>query len=162
MADKRGNGTNGVGAATHLIHQTNAQGQALQQAAPHGGGNGKQRSAADVFLRILCCFPGGDASAPNAVANRGPLLPPALPQHRDKPCLVLDLDETLVHSSFKPVPNPDYVIPVEIEGTVHSVFVLKRPGCDLFIERLGKLYEIVIFTASLVSSSRGFASRGTD
>lgn len=38
-----------------------------------------------------------------------------------KPCLVLDLDETLVHSSFKPVPNPDYVLPVEIEGTVHHV-----------------------------------------
>jgi len=32
--------------------------------------------------------------------------------------LVLDLDETLVHSSFKPVPNPDYVIPVEIDGKV--------------------------------------------
>ncbi len=24
-------------------------------------------------------------------------------------------DETLVHSSFKPVPQPDYIIPVEIE-----------------------------------------------
>ena len=32
--------------------------------------------------------------------------------------LVLDLDETLVHSSFRPVPNPDYVIPVEIDGKV--------------------------------------------
>jgi len=31
---------------------------------------------------------------------------------------VLDLDETLVHSSFKPVANPDYVIPVEIDGKV--------------------------------------------
>lgn len=34
--------------------------------------------------------------------------------------LVLDLDETLVHSSFKPVPNPDYVIPVEIDGKVRT------------------------------------------
>ena len=31
---------------------------------------------------------------------------------------MLDLDETLVHSSFKPVPNPDFIIPVEIEGKV--------------------------------------------
>ena len=38
----------------------------------------------------------------------------------DKPCL-LDLDETLVHSSFKPVPNPDYVIPVEIDGVITDV-----------------------------------------
>jgi RNA polymerase II subunit A small phosphatase-like protein len=35
---------------------------------------------------------------------------------KNKHCLVLDLDETLVHSSFKPVPNADYVLPVEIEG----------------------------------------------
>jgi RNA polymerase II subunit A small phosphatase-like protein len=29
---------------------------------------------------------------------------------------VLDLDETLVHSQFKPIPNPDIILPVEIEG----------------------------------------------
>jgi RNA polymerase II subunit A small phosphatase-like protein len=68
---------------------------------------------------------------------------------RGKMCLVLDLDETLVHSSFKPVPNADYILPVEIDGIVHSVYVIKRPGCDLFLQRLGKIYEIVLFTASL-------------
>lgn len=30
-----------------------------------------------------------------------PLLPPVAPQHAGRKCLVLDLDETLVHSSFK-------------------------------------------------------------
>ena len=30
--------------------------------------------------------------------------------------LVLDLDETLVHSQFKPVENADIILPVEIEG----------------------------------------------
>jgi RNA polymerase II subunit A small phosphatase-like protein len=36
--------------------------------------------------------------------------------HEDtgKMCLVLDLDETLVHSSFRPVANSDFVIPVEV------------------------------------------------
>ncbi len=43
----------------------------------------------------------------------------------DKPTLVLDLDETLVHSSFKPIPNPDYIIPVEIDGKTVDVYVLK-------------------------------------
>jgi len=38
-------------------------------------------------------------------------------------CLVLDLDETLVHSSFKPVPDADFVVPVEIENIVHQVCV---------------------------------------
>ena len=66
-----------------------------------------------------------------------------------KKCLVLDLDETLIHSSFKPVPNPDFIIPVEIEGVVHSVYVLKRPHVDDFLKRLGSQFEVVIFTASL-------------
>jgi len=62
---------------------------------------------------------------------------------------VLDLDETLVHSSFKPVPNADFIIPVEIEDTVHQVYVLKRPGVDEFMKRMGPIFEVVIFTASL-------------
>jgi RNA polymerase II subunit A small phosphatase-like protein len=32
--------------------------------------------------------------------------------------LVLDLDETLVHSQFKPVENADIILPVEIEGQI--------------------------------------------
>lgn len=35
-----------------------------------------------------------------------------------KKTLVLDLDETLVHSQFKPIDNPDIIIPVEIEGQI--------------------------------------------
>jgi RNA polymerase II subunit A small phosphatase-like protein len=39
---------------------------------------------------------------PSAPAERPPmLLPPALPHLQGRKCLVLDLDETLVHSSFK-------------------------------------------------------------
>jgi len=78
-----------------------------------------------------------------------PLLPPPPPDLAAKKCLVLDLDETLVHSSFKPIPNPDFIIPVEIEEQVHKVYVLKRPGVDQFLQRLGPLFEIVVFTASL-------------
>ena len=47
--------------------------------------------------------------------------------------LVLDLDETLVHSSFKPPtgrePQADIVLPVDIEGRVCNVYVVVRPGC---------------------------------
>ncbi|CAM0139496.1 unnamed protein product [Umbelopsis sp. WA50703] len=70
-------------------------------------------------------------------------------QDRGKKCLVLDLDETLVHSSFKVTPQADMVVPVEIDGTVHNVYVLKRPGVDLFMKRMSNVYEIVVFTASL-------------
>jgi carboxy-terminal domain RNA polymerase II polypeptide A small phosphatase len=76
------------------------------------------------------------------------LLGPLRPQHAGKLCLVLDLDETLVHSSFQPV-KADFIIPVVIEGTQHNVYVIKRPGVDEFLERAAKLFEIVIYTASL-------------
>ncbi|CAM4856226.1 unnamed protein product [Rotaria socialis] len=68
---------------------------------------------------------------------------------RVKICLVIDLDETLVHSSFKPVPNADFVVPVEIDGQVHQVYVTKRPHVDEFLRCVGERYECVLFTASL-------------
>lgn len=78
------------------------------------------------------------------------LLPPkSIHKFGNKKCLVLDLDETLVHSSFKYVKAADFVIPVEIDGVVHSVYVLKRPGCDEFLREVAKWYEVVIFTASV-------------
>lgn len=78
------------------------------------------------------------------------LLPPKdYARFGHKKCLVLDLDETLVHSSFKYVKAADFVIPVEIDGIVHSVYVLKRPGCDEFLKQVSKWYEVVIFTASV-------------
>lgn len=67
----------------------------------------------------------------------------------NKKCLILDLDETLVHSSFKYLRTADFVIPVEIENQVHHVYVIKRPGVDEFLRKVGKWYEVVVFTASV-------------
>ncbi|KAH6914161.1 HAD-like domain-containing protein [Coprinopsis sp. MPI-PUGE-AT-0042] len=78
-----------------------------------------------------------------------PLLPPISPQHAGRKCLVLDLDETLVHSSFKSIQQADYVVPVEIEYNWHNVYVIKRPGVDNFLKKMGEIYEVVVFTASL-------------
>lgn len=63
--------------------------------------------------------------------------------------LVLDLDETLIHSSFKYVRKADFVIPVQIDAQYHNIYVIKRPGVDEFMRRVGELYEIVVFTASV-------------
>jgi len=96
------------------------------------------RKKKNPFFSFLCCC----VQTPEAA-----LLPPAT--KRNKKTLVLDLDETLVHSSFKPVPNSDFIVPVEIENQVYQVYVLKRPHVDTFMKRMGDLYEIVVFTASL-------------
>ena len=36
-----------------------------------------------------------------------------------------------------------------VEGRPIQVFVLIRPGVAFFLERLAKIYEIVIYTASM-------------
>ncbi|KAH3899351.1 uncharacterized protein SCODWIG_00392 [Saccharomycodes ludwigii] len=88
----------------------------------------------------------GQAHAPNCTT----LLPPKdVTRFGNRKCLVLDLDETLVHSSFKYLRTADFVIPVEIDGQVHNVYVIKRPGVDKFLEVVGQLYEVVVFTASV-------------
>ena len=38
---------------------------------------------------------------------------------------------------------------MEIEGQFHNVYVIKRPGVDAFMKRVGELYEVVVFTASV-------------
>eukprot|EP00550_Attheya_septentrionalis_P008206 CAMPEP_0198297910 /NCGR_PEP_ID=MMETSP1449-20131203/38835_1 /TAXON_ID=420275 /ORGANISM="Attheya septentrionalis, Strain CCMP2084" /LENGTH=441 /DNA_ID=CAMNT_0043999015 /DNA_START=334 /DNA_END=1659 /DNA_ORIENTATION=+ len=81
--------------------------------------------------------------------NRIRLLGRHHPDDNGKKCLVLDLDETLVHSSFRAVPGADFVIPVQIEDVVHFVYVAKRPGVDEFLTEMAKHYEIVVYTASL-------------
>ncbi|RSH78114.1 uncharacterized protein EHS24_002570 [Apiotrichum porosum] len=81
--------------------------------------------------------------------NPAPLLPPIYDIDTGRKCLVLDLDETLLHSSFKMLPSADYIVPVEIESQTHNVYVIKRPGVDHFLQEMGKIYEIVVFTASL-------------
>ena len=40
-------------------------------------------------------------------------------------------------------------MPVEIDNQYHNVYVLKRPGVDEFMRKMGEKYEIVVFTASL-------------
>ena len=91
---------------------------------------------------------GGEAGSPS-LGEEKPLLPVLRPEDANKKCLVIDLDETLVHSSFKPINNADFIVPVEIDGIIHQVYVLKRPFVDEFLMKVGQLYECVLFTASL-------------
>ena len=81
--------------------------------------------------------------------NNELLLPKKSPEYDDKKTLVLDLDETLVHSSFTPFDDNDIVLNVEFDGLPYNIYVLVRPGAEYFINYIAKYYEIVIFTASL-------------
>ncbi|XP_073485608.1 CTD small phosphatase-like protein isoform X1 [Aquarana catesbeiana] len=137
----------------------------------------KQRNRS-IFSSLFCCFRSYSVEPPSSNNNTSPLpplveenggvqkgdqtqvitipTPPTkylLPEPNvsdyGKKCVVIDLDETLVHSSFKPINNADFIVPVEIDGTIHQVYVLKRPHVDEFLQKMGELFECVLFTASL-------------
>merc|ERR1719499_908456 len=76
------------------------------------------------------------------------LLPAMTPKTKGKKCLILDLDETLVHSSFQPI-ECSFSVPIEIDGIRHDVYVLKRPYVDEFLKAVAEYFELVVFTASL-------------
>lgn len=78
----------------------------------------------------------------------GNLLPPS--KWPEKKTVLLDLDETLIHSKVEPSPDRyDFVVHPKIEGEVMNFYILKRPGLDELLEAIGEKFEIVVFTAGL-------------
>jgi len=74
--------------------------------------------------------------------------------------LILDLDETLLHSSIVPLPTYDVVFPVHFNAVNYQVYVRKRPHMDYFLERVSQMFEIIIFTASQKVRARRSALAG--
>ncbi|XP_074653979.1 CTD nuclear envelope phosphatase 1-like [Tubulanus polymorphus] len=71
--------------------------------------------------------------------------------------LVLDLDETLIHShhdgvirpTIRPGTPPDFVLKVIIDRHPVRFFVHKRPHVDFFLDVVSQWYDLVVFTASM-------------
>lgn len=63
--------------------------------------------------------------------------------------LVLDLDETLVHSQLVPVSNPDNIFQVKLNESLYNIYVCYRPGLANFLNSVCSIFEVVIFTASM-------------
>lgn len=99
------------------------------------------------YLFIKCLPPYQHAIPPEWIHR-----PKVLPPHNLLPtppiCLVLDLDETLVHCTIEPIANPDMVFPVNFNGAEYQVHVLCRPFLQEFLEAVSSKFEVVIFTAS--------------
>ncbi|KAK7470707.1 Nuclear envelope morphology protein 1 [Stygiomarasmius scandens] len=88
------------------------------------------------------------------------------PFHSQK-TLVLDLDETLIHSTSRPIPsaghsgffglspfgsrktNAGHVVEVVLGGKSTLYHVYKRPFADFFLRTVSGWYTLVIFTASM-------------
>jgi TFIIF-interacting CTD phosphatase-like protein len=68
---------------------------------------------------------------------------------KKKKILILDLDETLVHSSQSQLENYDHEIKIDIEGSVCKFYVAERPHLKKFLKRVKELFHVIIFTASI-------------
>jgi RNA polymerase II subunit A small phosphatase-like protein len=66
-----------------------------------------------------------------------------------KKTLILDLDETLIHTFFEKRTDSDIQLDIEIEGEVYRIYIFLRPGVVSFLSRMSKIYEVIIFTASM-------------
>ncbi|CAJ2661846.1 unnamed protein product [Trifolium pratense] len=62
--------------------------------------------------------------------------------------LVLDLDETLVHSTLEHCDDADFTFNIFFNMKDYTVYVKQRPFLHTFLERVSEMFEVVIFTAS--------------
>jgi len=62
--------------------------------------------------------------------------------------LVLDLDETLVHSTLEHCADADFTFPVHFNFREHTIYVRCRPYLKEFLDRVASMFETIIFTAS--------------
>ena len=83
--------------------------------------------------------------------------PSQIKANKSKKILILDLDETLVHSSFYPFNSDDddnknssdIFFTILFNQKYYDVYVLLRPYFTEFINKMSKIFNIYIFTASI-------------
>jgi len=65
---------------------------------------------------------------------------------REKQTLVLDLDETLVHTEPEVPKRKFFPITVEKNGQIAILYVVPRPGLLKFMTKMSEIYNICIYT----------------
>ncbi|AQK96835.1 SCP1-like small phosphatase 4b [Zea mays] len=94
----------------------------------------------DLKLLSRCMPDLMDVDSPNCLSKT--------PVKKKHVTLVLDLDETLVHSTLDHCDNADFTLEVFFNMKNHTVYVRKRPYLKMFLEKVAQMFEVVIFTAS--------------
>lgn len=130
-----------------------------------GTGGGTVGLPTDVMHRRLAGLTGKVPLIRNGKKKRRTLLLPQRKADEGRLTVVLDMDETLIHSEFSgcrdyrqaeerlhATRRPDFHITLyedDPDQENEIVHVYKRPGLENFLEKLSKICEPVIFTAAL-------------
>ncbi|XP_022720326.1 CTD small phosphatase-like protein 2 isoform X3 [Durio zibethinus] len=84
----------------------------------------------------------------DVVSSFRPVMVPKEAWRRQAITLVLDLDETLVHSTLEYCDDADFTFTVFFNMKEHNVYVKQRPHLQKFLKKVAEMFEVVIFTAS--------------
>ncbi|KAL2016004.1 hypothetical protein VTK56DRAFT_4450 [Thermocarpiscus australiensis] len=146
-----------------------------QSASARGnGGSGNAANDISAQLKSPTSPVGALTKYPKTPAPPRPLIPRRQPSYinnaeregvkKHQKTLILDLDETLIHSMSKGGRmSSGHMVEVRLNTTYVGVggqatigpqhpilyYVHKRPHCDEFLRRVSKWYNLVIFTASV-------------
>lgn len=123
----------------------------ISSSSSSSSSNGKKnlKSPTSPGLRTLTKYP----TSTTSTSMFGQLPRTLLPRHMMHPqkTLILDLDETLIHSLSKGGKmSSGHMVEVKLDGQ-HAIlyYVHKRPFCDEFLRKVSKWYNLVVFTASV-------------
>jgi len=148
-------------ALSQLVTQVDANGRQIisKDVDPPASIGEEEEMELDFCGSVTSCFPffgrtRKSSSSSNQTVEQTPqpseaLLPPPRPEDRNLITLVLDLDETLVHGSLHEIPSPDLIVPCVLNHQHFKVYIRKRPGVERFLAKVGLLFEVVVFTASM-------------
>uniref|UniRef100_A0A7C9DMQ7 FCP1 homology domain-containing protein n=1 Tax=Opuntia streptacantha TaxID=393608 RepID=A0A7C9DMQ7_OPUST len=84
----------------------------------------------------------------DVVPDDRPTILPKESRERKPVTLVLDLDETLVHSTLEHCEDADFTFTVFFNMREHTVYVKERPHLRTFLKKVAEMFEVVVFTAS--------------
>ncbi|CAD8133316.1 unnamed protein product [Paramecium pentaurelia] len=109
------------------------------------------RQQTSSFIQLLCkCLKFRKTKSQNYEQIKNPIeIPQQNERSKGRKTLVIDLDETLVHSSFEPMKVNDLIVEVTMKDQKYKIYVNIRPYAQEFIKETSKIFEIIIFTASI-------------
>eukprot|EP00761_Pharyngomonas_kirbyi_P008732 gb/GECH01008744.1/.p1 GENE.gb/GECH01008744.1/~~gb/GECH01008744.1/.p1 ORF type:complete len:246 (+),score=32.19 gb/GECH01008744.1/:1-738(+) len=120
-----------------------------------------QVSATVDNANALCPSSSDDSDTNSEISEDSTLSGSQIDSYSQKKVLILDLDETLIHSNCESKqPMHSYTVEVPVDASSwYTFFVAERPHLDRFLRKVCRWYDVFIFTASTEIYARSLIDR---